>query len=142
MKRPLLALSLTSLLLLGCTSTPDLPDSGGVLQPCGPLPNCVNSENGEGSKAVDPIAASSAQWQSLKDWLAAQTDWNVVTDNGDVVQAVAITPTMRFRDDVQLRFDNTAGVIHVRSSSRLGISDMGANRARVERLRAQVASSK
>jgi len=40
---------------------------------------------------------------------------------------------------VQLRFDADAGVIQVRSSSRLGIGDMGANRARVERLRQQVA---
>jgi uncharacterized protein (DUF1499 family) len=40
---------------------------------------------------------------------------------------------------VQFRFVEDAGVIHVRSSSRLGISDMGTNRRRVEMLRSQLA---
>jgi len=132
-------LSLTALLLLGCTVAPERPTSGAGLSPCGPLPNCVNSENQEGAKTIDPIVASPAKWQALKTWLATQPDWTITSDNGDFLQAVAETPLMRFRDDVQLRFDADAGVIQVRSSSRLGISDMGANRARVERLRQQVA---
>ena len=47
---------------------------------------------------------------------------------------------MQFRDDVQLAFKQQAGDIQVRSSSRLGISDMGANRRRIESLRAHLAS--
>ena len=139
MTKFLAAISFAMLLLIGCTSTPDLPGPGNALPPCGVLPNCVNSENGEGGQAIDPIKASPAQWQALKRSLAAQADWNVVTDNDDLLQAVVTTPTMRFRDDVQMRFDGAAGVIQVRSSSRLGIGDMGANRARIERLRALVA---
>lgn len=134
-------LALTALLLFGCTSAPEKPAAGATLPPCGPLPNCVNSEIGEGGEAVDPIAASPAQWRALKTWLAGQPDWTVTTDSGDFVQAVAKTPLMRFRDDVQLRFDAAAGVIQVRSSSRLGIGDMGANRARVEMLRQQVSGA-
>ena len=137
----LAVMSFTMLLLIGCTSTVDLPGPGNALPPCGILPNCVNTENGEGGQAIDPIKASPAQWQALKRWLAAQADWDIVTDNGDLLQAVVTTPTMRFRDDVQMRFDGAAGVIQVRSSSRLGIGDMGANRARVERLRALVADT-
>ncbi len=132
-------LPLTAVLLLGCTVAPERPASGAGLPPCGPLPNCVNSEYREGASAIDPIIASPAQWQALKTWLATQPDWTITSANGDFLQAVAKTPMMRFRDDVQLRFDADAGVIQVRSSSRLGISDMGANRARVERLRQQVA---
>ncbi len=132
-------LPLTALLLLGCAVAPEKPASGAGLPPCGPLPNCVNSEYQEGASAIDPIIASPAQWQALKTWLATQPDWTITSDNGDFLQAVAKTPMMRFRDDVQLRFDADAGVIQVRSSSRLGISDMGANRTRVERLRQQVA---
>ena len=48
---------------------------------------------------------------------------------------------MRYRDDVLLRYDAARNVVHVRSSSRLGIGDMGANYARVEQLRKQLAST-
>jgi uncharacterized protein (DUF1499 family) len=45
---------------------------------------------------------------------------------------------MRFVDDVEFLFDEKAGVIHVRSSSRVGIGDRGVNRARVEALRKRI----
>ena len=43
-----------------------------------------------------------------------------------------------FVDDVEFTYDETAGVIHVRSASRLGRRDFGVNRARVEALRAKI----
>lgn len=43
--------------------------------------------------------------------------------------------TMRFVDDFEARVDAAAGVIHVRSASRLGHGDRGVNRARVEMIR-------
>lgn len=85
-----------------------------------------------------PLRATAEQWQQLKLWIASQQDWTITTDNGDFLQTVVKTPLMRFRDDVQLRFVEDAGVIQVRSSSRLGIGDMGANRKRVEMLRRQL----
>jgi len=124
--------------LVSCTSVPDKPASGAGLPDCGVLPNCVNSELTEGGKAVAPLQATAQQWQQLKQWIASQHDWTITTDTGDFVQAVVKTPLMRFRDDVQFRFIQDAGVIHVRSSSRLGISDMGVNRRRVEMLRSQL----
>ena len=45
------------------------------------------------------------------------------------------TKTMRFVDDFEARIDPVAHVIHVRSASRLGRSDLGVNRARVELVR-------
>jgi uncharacterized protein (DUF1499 family) len=124
--------------MLGCTSAPNQPASGAPLPDCGALPNCVNSELATGGKAVAPIEANAKQWQQLKQWIASQPDWTITTDSGNFMQAMVKTPLMRFRDDVQLRFDADAGVIHVRSSSRLGISDMGTNRRRVETLRSQL----
>jgi len=120
----------------GCSSTPDKPAGKAALAPCGWLPNCVNSASGHGLQAVDPIKADDAQWQQIKTWIALQPDWEIVIDDGDFMQAVAKTPLMRFRDDVQLQFDPDIGLIQVRSSSRLGISDLGTNYRRVEALRA------
>jgi uncharacterized protein (DUF1499 family) len=42
---------------------------------------------------------------------------------------------MRFVDDVEFRYDAAAEVVHVRSASRIGRSDLGANRKRIEALR-------
>ena len=128
---------LIAVCMLGCTSAPQTPATGAALPDCGILPNCVNSELAEGGKSIAPLEAGEQQWEQLKKWIAAQEDWTITTDTGDFVQAVVKTPLMRFRDDVQLRFDKDQGVIHVRSSSRLGISDMGTNRRRVETLRDQ-----
>ena len=137
-----LAFSLIVACLPGCTSAPDKPASGAGLPDCGMFPNCVNSQLTEGSKAVAPLRATKQQWQQLKQWIASQQDWTITTDSGDFVQAVVKTPLMRFRDDVQMRFVQDAGVIHVRSASRLGISDMGENRRRVEMLRSQLQGEK
>jgi uncharacterized protein (DUF1499 family) len=44
---------------------------------------------------------------------------------------------MGFVDDVEFFLDEGANVIHVRSASRLGQSDLGVNRKRVETIRAK-----
>lgn len=45
----------------------------------------------------------------------------------------------RFVDDVDCLLDVSAGVIHIRSASRTGYSDLGVNRRRVEAIRAAFA---
>jgi uncharacterized protein (DUF1499 family) len=47
------------------------------------------------------------------------------------------TRWLRFVDDAEFWADPAAGVIHVRSASRLGRRDFGVNRARIETLRAR-----
>jgi len=54
------------------------------------------------------------------------------------MQAIVKTPIMRFRDDVQLLFLPDKQMIQVRSSSRLGLSDLDTNARRVETLRDQL----
>jgi uncharacterized protein (DUF1499 family) len=129
----------TALLLGGCTSPPGKPADMQVLPACGRLPNCVNSQSGRGVHAIEPIKANAEQWRQLKAWIAGQENWEITVDDDRFLQAVVKTPLMRFRDDVQLLFFPDARLIQVRSSSRLGISDMGTNAKRVEALRAQLA---
>ena len=139
MKTQHLCIPLIAIFLFGCTSAPEKPGADAVLPPCGALPNCVNSHSGKGGIAIAPLHATAEQWQELKRWLTTQEHWTINVEEADFVQAVVTTPMMRFRDDVQLQYNPQAGVIQVRSSSRLGISDMGANRRRVESLRAHLA---
>lgn len=126
------------LILSACVSQPKYSSGSLELQRCGSLPNCVNSDSGQGSQAIEPLLATRSQWQGLKDWINEQENWSVVENQRDFLQFTAVTPLMRFRDDVQLLFKPELELIQVRSSSRLGISDMGANRKRVEGLRQQL----
>ena len=50
------------------------------------------------------------------------------------------TRWLKFTDDLELALDESARVIHVRSASRLGKSDLGVNRARVEAIRTAMAA--
>ena len=131
---------LIAICLFGCSTAPEKPGADAILAPCGALPNCVNSQSGKGGSAIAPLFATPEQWQAFKRWLAMQADWSISVETADFVQAVVKTPLLRFRDDVQLLYNPDNGVIQVRSSSRLGISDMGTNRSRVESLRARLAS--
>ncbi|MFT4615031.1 MAG: hypothetical protein ACI9NT_002183 [Bacteroidia bacterium] len=121
--------------IAACTSPPLQPESGEQLAACGTFPNCVSSNAQEGQSAVDPLLATPDQWQSLVVELRETENWsvNVVEDN--FIQAVVATRVMRYKDDVQLQYHPERQLIHVRSSSRMGYSDMGVNRERVESLR-------
>jgi len=64
----------------------------------------------------------------------------LVTRDAGYAHITFTTPTFRFVDDLELRLDAAAGVVHVRSASRVGYGDMGLNRRRVEELRARLPS--
>jgi uncharacterized protein (DUF1499 family) len=51
------------------------------------------------------------------------------------------TPLMKFVDDTEFWFDPAAGVVQVRSASRVGRGDRGLNRARVDAVRAALAAA-
>ncbi|MEO5698167.1 MAG: DUF1499 domain-containing protein [Burkholderiaceae bacterium] len=60
----------------------------------------------------------------------------VVTSAPDYLYARYTSPLMRYVDDVEFWFDPANGVVQVRSASRIGRGDLGANRKRIEALRA------
>ena len=62
----------------------------------------------------------------------------VVRHEGNYLYAEFKSKLLGFVDDVEFTHDSTAGVIHVRSASRLGRRDFGVNRARVEALRSRL----
>jgi uncharacterized protein (DUF1499 family) len=71
-------------------------------------------------------------------WIAQQEDWTISIDDDNFMQAVVTTPLLEFRDDVQLLYVPDDRLVHVRSSSQVGLSDLGTNARRVETLREQV----
>jgi len=131
--------------MLGCSGTrpPDLGLQGGRLRPCPATPNCVSSEAGTAADqrvAPFPAPRGAADMVRLAAVVGAWPRTTVVTDDGTYLHAESTTLLMRFVDDVEFRFDPKESVIHVRSGSRLGKSDLDVNRKRVEGLRAQWAA--
>ena len=59
----------------------------------------------------------------------------IVTRRNDYLHATFKTPLLGFVDDVEFLLVRERRTIDVRSASRVGRSDFGANRKRVERLR-------
>ena len=64
----------------------------------------------------------------------------VVTSEPDYLYAQFTTPLMKFVDDTEFWFDPASSVVQLRSASRVGHGDRGLNRARVEVIRAQLAT--
>lgn len=86
---------------------------------------------GDGEKALLKIA----------DILKHSERTVIVTQKTDYLYAQSTTPVLRFTDDLEFWLDKSAGVIQVRSASRLGRKDFNVNRDRVETIRAQFAKN-
>ncbi len=103
----------------------------GRLAPLSSKPNCVNSEAGtDVDKRVEPLSADK---DGIKAAITA-TGGIITSESNDYISATYTSGLMRFVDDVELRRDGD--VWQVRSESRVGHSDMGANRKRVRAIRA------
>lgn len=101
------------------------------LAPLPSKPNCVSSESGTpAAKQVEPLQTDKAGLLAA----IAATGGEIVSDQNDYIATTYTSGLMRFVDDVEFRRDGT--VWHVRSASRVGHSDMGANRKRVAAIRA------
>ena len=75
--------------------------------------------------------------QKIEEILKSTEGTTIVVRAPDYLYAQCSTRVMRFTDDLEFWLDPSAGVIHVRSASRLGRKDFNVNRARVESIRAQ-----
>ena len=74
---------------------------------------------------------------------ARANGWEIrrVDSKHHYLHAVAVTPLWRFKDDVEVwvkTTENSDSALHLRSASRIGVADFGANTARIVRLRQQI----
>ena len=77
----------------------------------------------------------------IKAVVEAMPGAKVVKSDADYLYVQNTTPLMKFVDDAEFWYDPGAHVIQVRSASRVGKSDMGMNRKRIEAIRAALAAS-
>jgi uncharacterized protein (DUF1499 family) len=127
------------LTILSCASNPpkvQLVD--GRLRACPDSPNCVSSENDSPSSRVEPLTFQGQPekaWSDLKETVR-ELGGEIQEEHEGYFWATFTSRVFRFVDDVEFRMVSTDGIVHVRSGSRVGYSDLGVNRRRVEKLRA------
>jgi len=93
--------------------------------------------------AIEPLPAQADGTQTmerLRSLLETTPGAHVVKAGPDYLYVQYTTEWLRFVDDAEFWFDPVAQRVQVRSASRLGESDLGVNRARIEALRQRLAS--
>jgi uncharacterized protein (DUF1499 family) len=120
----------------------DLGVRNGRLAACPDSPNCVSSfarDERHGIEALHVVGEVDVAWRALREVLESMPRMQVVAAASGYLHAVQTSRLMRYRDDVEFLLDAGAARIEVRSASRVGYSDMGVNRSRVESIRTALA---
>jgi uncharacterized protein (DUF1499 family) len=110
------------------------------LAPCPERPNCVSSLARDATHRVEPLPLRGSPEQALarlREIIEAMPRTSVDELGERHLKARFRSRIFRFVDDVELVVDAEAGLVHVRSASRLGYSDLGVNRQRVEAIRSR-----
>ncbi len=108
------------------------------LTPCPNSPNCVCTTNTDAEHAIAPLSFSAsreAAMAALKQVVQGMERAAIVVESSDYLHVEFTSKLMGFVDDVEFYFDPSGQGIQVRSASRLGKSDLGVNRKRVEAIR-------
>ena len=114
----------------------------GEILPCPSAPHCVSTVDQDPDHHVNPLIFRGPVAQArthLIDALKSLPGTQIVAEEPRYLRAESQSSLMHFIDDVQCVIDpapmGSGGVIELRSSSRVGYYDFGANRSRVESLR-------
>lgn len=108
----------------------------GRLSPCPSSPNCVSSQESDDRHRIAPLAFTGdpdAAFAHLRRVLETRGDTTIIEQTGEYLR-VELRTTF-FVDDGEFLLERGRRVIHVRSASRLGYSDLGKNRGRMEDIR-------
>ena len=125
---------------------PELGIDNGELTQCPKKPNCVSSQANDEKHYIEPIVITGTTAnikEHLLTVLNAQAGSTVIMADDNYVRATFTSKIFRFVDDVEFYFPDTVSTaaeitVHMRSASRVGYSDLGVNRRRLERIRSQL----
>ena len=110
----------------------------GKFKPCPKTPNCVSTMAPKEDKHyINPIHYNSSQEQAVEKMIQVINSFRttIVVKENNYIHAVFSTKILRFKDDVEFYFDDKNKTIHFKSASRVGKSDLGKNRKRMEKIR-------
>jgi uncharacterized protein (DUF1499 family) len=130
-----------SLFAAACSGTmpANLGVKDGQLAPCPSTPNCVSSRSTDREHAIAPMPYTGSPEEAMARLRAVVLQMKrvtIVADTGMYLHAEFRSALFRFVDDVEFYADDKAKIIQVRSAARLGHSDFGVNRKRMEEIEA------
>ncbi len=114
----------------------------GQLSACPESPNCVSSTAIRDDQKMDPLVIvgdSELAWKHLHDLVAKLPRTNIIKSDNQYLHVEFKSLIFRFVDDVEFLRDDANRYIHFRSASRVGHSDMGVNRRRMEQIQRKFA---
>jgi uncharacterized protein (DUF1499 family) len=139
-------LSMAMALWVSCCSASRLPagDAGREnLADCPSRPNCVSSEAKDPGHAIKPLHLNADRadgWAAITA-IVGQLPRSKVVEASDVYLHVECKSRLfGFVDDLELLLDPATAMVAIRSAARVGYSDLGVNRRRVEALRQKLMS--
>jgi len=122
---------------IGNIRVPKLGVEDGKLVDMPQTPNAVSSQTTDEGKKVAPFPYKESL-QLTKDGInlavKAYGNAKILEEKSNYIHLVFTTGLMRYKDDVEFYFDDQDKVVHYRSASRIGYSDMGKNRERYNTL--------
>jgi uncharacterized protein (DUF1499 family) len=116
--------------------------TGGKLAPCPASPNCVSTQASDAKHRMEPIAFAGGGGDALarlRRIISGMPGSKVITCQSGYLQVEFTSRWFRFVDDVEFLVDDEKHIIQFRSASRVGYSDLGANRRRMTRIRDEFA---
>lgn len=135
-----LLMPLIGLAIFACasrdSSAPGLYGDG--LHPCPSSPNCVSTAGPDESHRMAPIPYEGTADEALERLvrvIQAMPRAEIVKQDGNYLHTVFTTRVFRFKDDVEFLVKEEPKVIEFRSASRVGYSDLGKNKSRMEEIR-------
>lgn len=123
--------------MLGGARPTNLGVQNGRLAACPDKPNCVSTQAAKESHRIAPLAFDSEMTEmesAVRDTLVGLPRTKIITDQDGYFHAECTSLICRYVDDLEVWIDGEARLVHARSASRVGHSDLGVNRKRVEKL--------
>lgn len=115
---------------------PNIGLTEGKLRPCGPKPNCVCSTYTSDDHFIEAIKYNKdpAKFETdVRSYVASKKSFKLITLEINYAHIEDTSKIFGFVDDLELQLVDS--IIEVRSASRVGYSDLGANQKRVEATR-------
>ena len=108
------------------------------LKPCPESPNCVSTQTLQKSKKMDPIPFKLSPKEIIKviqSVVESLPNTHLEKESSTYLHYTFKSKIFRFTDDVEFLIDAEQKLIHFRSASRTGYSDMGANKKRMTEIK-------